>query len=130
MYRPNRLNRLNRPTILVSAFLKKFKEINSSRNKDSETNWIMGELLREMKGADRSFRECPVTAPQLAALLKLVDEGRINRGVGKAVLEEMFRTGKDALTVVEEKNLSRVGGGAELEGVVPESSRGVSAVHP
>jgi aspartyl-tRNA(Asn)/glutamyl-tRNA(Gln) amidotransferase subunit B len=87
------------------------------------SNWVMGELLREMKGSGRSFRECPVPASRLAALLKLIDEGRINRKVGKTVLEEMFRTGGDALAIIEEKGLSQVGGGAELEGVVDEVLR-------
>jgi len=84
------------------------------------SNWIMGELLREMKGAERSFRECPVTAKGLAALLKLIDGGTINRTVGKAVLEEMFRKGGDPLSIVEARGLSSVGGGAELEGIVDE----------
>jgi aspartyl-tRNA(Asn)/glutamyl-tRNA(Gln) amidotransferase subunit B len=82
------------------------------------SNWIMGELLREMKGEDRSFRECPVSPEQLASLLGLIEKGTINRNVGKAVFEEMFRTGRDATAIVEEKGLSRVGGGQELEGIV------------
>ena len=82
------------------------------------SNWVMGELLREMKGREGSFRECPVSPERLASLLGLIGKGTINRKVGKAVFEEMFRTGRDAATIVEEKGLSPVGGGEELAGVI------------
>jgi aspartyl-tRNA(Asn)/glutamyl-tRNA(Gln) amidotransferase subunit B len=82
------------------------------------SNWIMGELLREMKGGEGSFRECPVSPEQLASLLSLIEKGTINRKVGKAVFEEMFRTGRDAALIVEEKGLSQVGGGEELEEII------------
>jgi len=82
------------------------------------SNWIMGELLREMKSGGNTFRECPVPPEQLASLLGLIDEGKINRKMGKTVFEEMFRTGRDARKIVEEKGFSRVGGGEELEGIV------------
>ena len=78
----------------------------------------MGDLLREMKGGEIPLADCPVTPDRLAALLALIEEGKISRKVAKAVFEEMFRSGRAAREIVEEKGLSQVGGGAELEGVI------------
>lgn len=82
------------------------------------SNWVMGGLLREMKGSERSFRECPVKPEALAALLSLIQGGKISGKMGKMVFEEMFRTGREAEVIVKEKGLSQVSGGAELEGVI------------
>ncbi len=84
------------------------------------SNWIMGDLLREMKGGEIPLADCPVTPDRLADLLTLIEEGKISRKVGKTVFEEMFRGGRAAREIVDEKGLSQVGGGAELEGIVAE----------
>ena len=78
----------------------------------------MGGVLREMKGGGASRADSPGTPGRLAALLAVIEEGKISRKVGKAVFEEMFRTGRAAGEIVDEKGLSQVGGGAELERIV------------
>ena len=83
----------------------------------------MGELLREMKQTERPFAECPVAPLALADLLRMIDEGKINRNTGKSVFEEMFRTGREAADIVAEEGLGSVGVGGELE----ELARGILA---
>ena len=52
------------------------------------SNWIMGELLREMKNDEREISECPVKPEGLISLLKLIDEGTISAQIAKNVLEK------------------------------------------
>ena len=39
------------------------------------SNWIMVELVRELKRAEKDIEQCPVSAENLAALLDLIQEG-------------------------------------------------------
>ncbi len=80
------------------------------------SNWIMTELLRELKGEDITM--CKVPPTQLAGLLNMVEEGIISGKIAKTVFADMMVTGKDARTVVQEKNLVQLSDEAELQQMV------------
>ncbi len=82
------------------------------------SNWIMTEMLRELKGADVS--ECKVSAKQLGSLLKMVGDGTISGKIAKTVFLEMMETGKNPEVVVKEKNLLQVSDTGELLAMVQE----------
>jgi aspartyl-tRNA(Asn)/glutamyl-tRNA(Gln) amidotransferase subunit B len=82
------------------------------------SNWIMTELLRELKGAEVST--CKVTPEQLGALLTMVEDGTISGKIAKTVFLEMMDSGKDPETVVKEKNLVQVSDQGELLAIVQE----------
>jgi aspartyl-tRNA(Asn)/glutamyl-tRNA(Gln) amidotransferase subunit B len=66
--------------------------------------------------ADRS----PVSPAELAALLRLIDEGKISGKQGKDVLVEMFSSGKGAEAVVEERGLVQVSDTGEIDAVITQ----------
>ncbi len=72
------------------------------------SNWIMGELLRELKNDGRGIEHSPVSPEGLTGLLQLIDKGTISAKIAKTVFEEMVQTGKPAATIVEEKGLTQV----------------------
>ena len=82
------------------------------------SNWIMAELLRELKGDERAIDKCPVSPIHLAGMLKLLDEGVISGKIAKTVFEEMYRTGKEAAEIVKEKGLVQVTDSAEIEKII------------
>ncbi|MFQ5443520.1 MAG: Asp-tRNA(Asn)/Glu-tRNA(Gln) amidotransferase subunit GatB [Nitrospinales bacterium] len=84
------------------------------------SNWIMGELLREMKNDDKGIEHCPVTPAALTDMLKMVDEGVINGKIAKTVLEEMYKTGKPPAKVVEEKGLTQITDNSAIEKLIDE----------
>lgn len=90
------------------------------------SNWIMGELLRELKSDNKDIRDCPVTPQALTDLLKIVDDGAINGKMAKSVFEEMYRTGKSPEAVVQEKGLSQISDESALGKMVDE----ILANHP
>jgi aspartyl-tRNA(Asn)/glutamyl-tRNA(Gln) amidotransferase subunit B len=53
-------------------------------------------------------------------MFKLIDKGTISGKIAKTVFEEMYRTGKDAATVVNEKGLVQVSDESELEKIVDD----------
>jgi len=82
------------------------------------SNWIMTELLRELKG--ESIETCKVSAPQFGGLIAMIDAGTISGKIAKTVFLEMMATGKDAELIVKEKNLVQVSDTGELLAMVEE----------
>ncbi len=70
------------------------------------SNFIMSELMRELKRDERDISECPVTPAMLSELLVMVDQGKISGKIAKDVFEEMYRTGTKASEIVEKKGLA------------------------
>ncbi len=82
------------------------------------SNWMMTELLRELKGAD--IGQCRVAPAQLGSLLNMVEEGTISGKIAKTVFGDMLESGKDPQQIVTEKNLLQVSDESELLALVRE----------
>ncbi|KGO35367.1 MAG: Asp-tRNA(Asn)/Glu-tRNA(Gln) amidotransferase subunit GatB [Desulfoprunum sp.] len=80
------------------------------------SNWIMTELMRELKG--EGIGTCRISAQQLAQLLLLIERGTISGKIAKGVFQIMFETGKDPEVIVREKNLVQVTDEGEIMTVV------------
>ncbi len=87
-------------------------------------NWIMTELMRELKGEEISA--CKVHPEQLAALLMMVENNVISGKIAKTVFLEMMVCGHDPAAIVKEKNLAQVSNVGELLALVKE----IVASHP
>ena len=92
----------------------------ASGNPRAAANWLRSELLRELEAADLEAGASPVPAQELGSLVRLIDEGKISGKQAKAVLIEMFSTGKTAVAVVEEKGLVQVSDQAEIDQLIDE----------
>lgn len=82
------------------------------------SNWVMGELLKELNARGLGIEECPVSPGDLVGLLELVDKGTISGKMAKDVFGEMFASGKAAAHIVQEKGLLQITDAAELEALV------------
>ena len=90
------------------------------------SNWVMGDLLRELNHADHSPDEAPVTPAHLAELLRLIDDGTISGKIAKTVFEDMYRTGKRPGDIVAEQGLVQMSDSDALQEVIGQ----VVAEHP
>ena len=81
------------------------------------SNWIMGSLLGLLNAEGKSIDQTPVSASDLARLLKLVDDETISGKIAKSVFEEMARTGKPARQIVEEKGLVQISDSGAIEDI-------------
>ncbi len=84
------------------------------------SNWIMVELMRELKKAEAGIAACRVTPAALAKLLTLVDQGAISGKLAKTVFEEMVATGRDPAVIVKDKGLTQISDTGALEAVAQE----------
>lgn len=89
-------------------------------NAKAISNWIMGDLSRLLNANDLEITQCRVTPAQLVEMLKLLDKGTISSKIAKTVFEEMFDTGKDPATIVEEKGLVQISDEKAIESIVDE----------
>ena len=78
-------------------------------------------LLGKLKNEGETLGECKVKATQLAELIKLITAGDISNNVAKTtVFDEMFATGKDPQSIVEEKGLKQVSDTGAIEAFVDQ----------
>jgi aspartyl-tRNA(Asn)/glutamyl-tRNA(Gln) amidotransferase subunit B len=71
------------------------------------SNWIMVEVLRELRDRELEIEDSPLTPARLVELVRLVEDGTISNNIAKDVLKTVFNEDKDPKTVVEEKGLKQ-----------------------
>lgn len=101
----------------VTAVCKKPKEA---------ANWLMVEAMRLLKETETEPEKMTFSPENLAKLIELVDNGTINRTVGKGVFEKIFAEDVDPEQYVEEKGLKVVNDEGELRTVI----EGIVAANP
>src|SRR5215467_13254142 len=92
-----------------------------SNQPKTAANWIMGDLLRFYKDSNVDLKDLansPVTPKMLAGMISLVEKGTISGKIAKTVMEEMYRTGKKAEQIIEEKGLIQISNSDEIEKIV------------
>ncbi len=90
------------------------------------SNWMMGDLLRELKKDGREIDQCPVTPSHLAEMLSMVKTGVISGKIAKDVFEEMYRTTDPPQKIVQEKGWVQI----LDEGKILEAIERVLKDHP
>jgi aspartyl-tRNA(Asn)/glutamyl-tRNA(Gln) amidotransferase subunit B len=84
------------------------------------SNWIMGELLRELKNDGQKISASPIKPEGLIALLKLIKEGTLSAKMAKTVFEEMYQSSKSAIEIVNQKGLAQITDSSTIENLVDE----------
>jgi aspartyl-tRNA(Asn)/glutamyl-tRNA(Gln) amidotransferase subunit B len=87
------------------------------------SNWIMGELLRELKRDEREIDQCPVTPQHLAEMFSMIKGGTISGKIAKDVFEEMYRTGKHPEMIVQEKGWIQILDEGEIERAIENAMK-------
>ncbi len=86
------------------------------------SNWILGEISRIMNANNISiadFRE-RVSPERLSQLITLNSQGIVSASTAKPVLEEMFKTGKDAIDIITQRGLSQISDTREVREVISQ----------
>jgi aspartyl-tRNA(Asn)/glutamyl-tRNA(Gln) amidotransferase subunit B len=96
------------------------KAVKAGGQPKAVSNWIMVELMKLLNEENKSIEDCPLKPEQLAGMLKLIDNGTISGKIAKTVFEDMYRSGKNADTVVSEKGLLQISDEEAIEKVIDE----------
>ena len=93
-----------------------------SKNYKAIANWMLGPLRQVVNESNLSFNEIALQPKTLAALVALVDEGKVNFSVASLKILPVLLQNlqKDPLQVATELNLLQVSGSADIEAWVNE----------
>ncbi|MDR2018360.1 MAG: Asp-tRNA(Asn)/Glu-tRNA(Gln) amidotransferase subunit GatB [Syntrophobacterales bacterium] len=72
------------------------------------SNWIMTELLRELKTGNLSLKDALLAPAHLAELLSLIKEETISIKIGKEIFHELYERGISPKRLVEEKGMIQI----------------------
>lgn len=83
-------------------------------------NWVINDLLGALKDSEGGLDACPVQPSQLAALVAIVEAGKISNTQAKEVFAEMITTGTEPTAIVQAKGFEQVSDTGALEAIVDQ----------
>lgn len=83
-------------------------------------NWLMGEFASQLSNDGIEIDKAPVSAENLAALLKLIFKGTISGKIAKKVFATMWKEGGNPDDIVKAQGLVQISDTAELSKLVDE----------
>ena len=89
-------------------------------------NWILRDVLQALKEREQEIEETKLTPEALAALLHLLEEGRLTTKSARELLPELVSRGGDPVELASKRGLEAVSDSAEIERAADE----VLAAHP
>lgn len=95
-----------------------FEAVANDNDAKLAANWVINELLGILNKNDKSLEDSPISAEQLAGLIKLISDDTISGKIAKDVFAIMYETGDDADKIVEEKGLKQVTDTGAIEAIV------------
>jgi len=84
------------------------------------SNWIMTELMRELKESEIEITDCPMRPKHLAQLLTLIDNNTISGKIAKKVFAAMVKTGKEPEDIIQENNLTQIADPETIKKVITD----------
>jgi aspartyl-tRNA(Asn)/glutamyl-tRNA(Gln) amidotransferase subunit B len=90
------------------------------------SNWVMGEVLRNMKERAIEIEAVPITPAALAGLVAIVEKGTISSTVAKDVFARMYDSGRAAADIVAAEGLAQISDSSSLAPIVKR----VVGAHP
>ena len=92
----------------------------AANNAKAAANWMLSELLRELKNVSADITQAKVSAENLGALIRLIDDQTISGKIAKEVFAEMIVSGAAPDAIIHEKGLVQITDTAAIEKIVDE----------
>jgi aspartyl-tRNA(Asn)/glutamyl-tRNA(Gln) amidotransferase subunit B len=83
-------------------------------------NWVMGAISAKLNAEEKSITESPLSAEQLASLLKRIADNTISNNAAKQVFEAMWAGEGEADAIIEAKGLKQVSDTGAIEAIIDE----------
>ncbi len=92
----------------------------ASNDAKLSANWIQGELAARLNAEEKSIKDSPVSAEQLAGMISRLKDGTLSSKIAKQVFDAMWQGEGDADTIIEARGLKQVSDTGALEQMVDE----------
>ena len=86
----------------------------------SVANWILRDVMQQLKERDTDVCATRLSPAALAALVRLVDEGKLTARSARDLVPELIEKGGDPAALVRERGLEAVSDGGALEAAAAE----------
>jgi len=84
-------------------------------------NWVLGEVSAALNKAEIEIAQSPVSAPQLAGLLKRIADGTISGKIAKDVFDAMWAGEGDPDAIIAAKGLRQISDEGAIERIVDDA---------
>jgi aspartyl-tRNA(Asn)/glutamyl-tRNA(Gln) amidotransferase subunit B len=99
----------------VANFFEQVVQLGS--NPKTCANWIMGDFSKLLNETKSTIDSTKISPKQLHELIQNIDSAIISGKIAKSVFEEMFKSGKSADQIIEEKGLKQVSDQTTLQAI-------------
>jgi aspartyl-tRNA(Asn)/glutamyl-tRNA(Gln) amidotransferase subunit B len=94
--------------------------VDAGADAKQSANWVMGTLAAKLNTADMSINNSPITANQLAQLLKRIADNTISNNAAKQVFEAMWNKEGEVDTIISTKGLKQESDSGAIEAIIDE----------
>jgi aspartyl-tRNA(Asn)/glutamyl-tRNA(Gln) amidotransferase subunit B len=94
--------------------------VNAGADAKPAANWVMGAVSAKLNAEEKAITESPVTAAQLASLLKRIADNTISNNAAKQVFEAMWNGEGEVDVIIEAKGLKQVSDSGAIEAIIDE----------
>ena len=84
------------------------------------TNWVTGELAAKLNSEEILIQQCPVSAEQLAALIKRISDNTVSNKMAREVFDAMWQGEGEPDSIIEARGLKQVSDSGAIETMVDE----------
>jgi aspartyl-tRNA(Asn)/glutamyl-tRNA(Gln) amidotransferase subunit B len=94
--------------------------VRSCGNAKMASNWMMAELMRELKENKVAIQDSPISASALGKLIQLIEKGEISGKMAKQLFIEMWRTKEDPAGLINKLGLAQITDESAIAKIVDE----------
>ena len=94
--------------------------VNAGAEAKQSANWVMGTISAKLNAEDKPIQASPVSAAQLAQLLKRISDGTISNNAAKQVFEAMWTGDSDVDAIIDKLGLKQVSDSGAIEAIIDE----------
>ncbi len=94
--------------------------VNAGAEPKQAANWVMGALSAKLNAEEKAIADSPLSAVQLAALLKRIADNTISNNAAKQVFEGLWAGEGEVDIIIEAKGLKQVSDTGAIEAIINE----------
>ncbi len=94
--------------------------VNAGADAKQAANWVMGAVSAKLNAEDKTIADSPVSATQLAQLLKRIADNTISNNAAKQVFEALWAGEGEVDAIIEAKGLKQVSDTGAIEAIIDE----------
>jgi aspartyl-tRNA(Asn)/glutamyl-tRNA(Gln) amidotransferase subunit B len=94
--------------------------VNAGAEAKQAANWVMGAVSAKLNAEDKAIADSPVSAAQLAQLLKRIADNTISNNAAKQVFEALWAGEGEVDAIIEAKGLKQVSDTGAIEAIIDE----------